>query len=560
MSLVVSAGLVVPVQPALAEGEAGAYLAARAADLAGDHRAAAQWYVRALAADPANPRLLDAALRVHLGLGKLEQAAGFAELLVDMGRTSQLGQLVLAAEAARIGEWRTIFTHLEEGRAVSPLIDGLSQGWALVGTGEVTRALSTFGEVAETRGLRPFGLYHKALALALAGDMEGADAILSLPPDQGLQRTRRAVIAHAEVLSQLGRNADAVQLLQDTFGADLDAGLRDMANRLEAGEPMPFTFITSPEEGLAEVFFTVAGTIAGEAPEELVLMYLQLAHALNPDDAEIILMMAGLLDRMERHQLAVETFNRVPTTSPMFAMAEIGRADALRRGGEAETAVEVLSQLLRNDPGNGAAHVRLGDVLRSLERFEAAREAYGTALTLFDGDDPARWFIHFTRAIASHMLDDWPQTEADLRAALAINPDQPQVLNYLGYSLVERHENMDEALDMIERAVAGDPDNGAIVDSLGWVFFRLGRFDEAVEQLERAVELLPTDPIINDHLGDAYWAVGRKREARFQWSRALSFDPEEDETARIRRKLEVGLDQVLIEEGAEPLSVAHDGR
>lgn len=553
-----SAGVLSPAPPALAKGEAGAYLAARTADLAGDHRTAAQWYLRALSVDPDNPRLLDAALRVHLGLGKLDEAAGFAGRLVDLGRTSQLGQLVLAAEAARSGEWRAIFNHLEEGRAVSPLIDGLSQAWALVGTGEVTRALGAFGEVAETRGLRPVGLYHKALALALAGDMEGADAIMSLPPDQGFQRTRRAAIAHAEVLSQLGRNADALQLLGDAFGSDMDAGLRAMADRLEAGEPLPFAFITSPQEGLAEVYFTVAGTIAGEAPEELVLMYLQLAHALNPDDAEIILMLAGLLDRMERHQLAVETFIRIPPASPMFAMAEIGRADALRRGGEVETAAEVLSQLVRSDPGNGAAHVRLGDVLRSLERFEAARDAYGMALTLFAEDDPARWFIHFTRAIAAHMMDDWPGTEADLRAALAINPDQPQVLNYLGYSLVERHENLDEALDMIERAVAGDPDNGAIVDSLGWVFFRLGRFEEAVEQLERAVELLPVDPIINDHLGDAYWAVGRKREARFQWSRALSFDPEEDEADRIRRKLDVGLDQVLIEEGAEPLSVAHD--
>ena len=150
------------------------------------------------------------------------------------------------------------------------------------------------------------------------------------------------------------------------------------------------------------------------------------------------------------------------------------------------------------------------------------------------------------------MLDDWPNTEADFRQALTLNPDQPQVLNYLGYSMVEKKINLDEALAMIQTAVDQSPDSGYIIDSLGWAKFRHGRFEEAVPHLERAAELMPVDPIVNDHLGDAYWAVGRKLEAAFQWRRALSFDPEEKEIDRVRRKLEVGLDQVLIEEGEPP--------
>ena len=137
--------------------------------------------------------------------------------------------------------------------------------------------------------------------------------------------------------------------------------------------------------------------------------------------------------------------------------------------------------------------------------------------------------------------------------ALQLNPEEPHVLNYLGYSLVERREKLDEALDMIERAVAAEPDNGYITDSLGWAFYRLGRYEEAVPVMERAVELASTDPVINDHLGDVYWAVGRVREAEFQWRRALSYAPSDDlDLDRVRRKLEVGLDQVLIDEGAEP--------
>ncbi|MEL6934978.1 MAG: tetratricopeptide repeat protein, partial [Pseudomonadota bacterium] len=160
-------------------------------------------------------------------------------------------------------------------------------------------------------------------------------------------------------------------------------------------------------------------------------------------------------------------------------------------------------------------------------------------------------------------LGIWESAEADFRKALELNPDHPQVMNYLGYSLVEKRIKLDEALDMIERAVKAQPDSGHIVDSLGWVLYRLGRYEEAIGHMERAAELMPVDPVVNDHLGDVLWAVGRFFEAEFQWKRALSFVDEDKPSPdidpdRIRRKLEVGLDVVLEEEGAEPLKVAED--
>lgn len=557
LALIAGLGLAPPMLQA--DGQSGPYLAARSADLAGDHALAAVWYGRALAGDPDNPALLEDAVRVTLGLGDLDTAVGFADRLVITGVPSQLADMVHAADATRRGDWRAIFADLEGGRSVGPLIDGLTQGWALVGEGQMTRAVTTFDEVADTRGLRPFGLYHKALALAAVGDFGGAEAIMALPPQDGFQMTRRAAIARAQVLGQLGRPDDAVALIDSVFGGEPDAALRAVRDNLAAGEVVPFDFIASPVEGIAEVYLSVAGSLLGEAPDELVLMYLQIALTLHPADTEIILMTAALLDQMDRHAPAIATYALVPSDDPGFPPAEMGRAEALRRSGEVETAIEVLSSLARSHGNIAGVHVRLGDVLRTSERFDAARDAYSSALDLLPAEDPSRWFVLFTRAIAQHQLDAWDEAEVDLRAALALRPDQPQVLNYLGYSLVEEGVKLDEALDMIERAVAGDPQNGAIVDSLGWVYYRLARYDEAVVQLERAAELLPIDPIINDHLGDAYWAVGRQREAQFQWSRALSFEPEEDESLRIRRKIEVGLDQVLVEEGADPLAVANGG-
>jgi tetratricopeptide (TPR) repeat protein len=270
-------------------------------------------------------------------------------------------------------------------------------------------------------------------------------------------------------------------------------------------------------------------------------------------------MAAELLEDLGQYELATEAYKSVPRDHPSHQAAEIGRAQALRQAGKPDAAIEVLEQLTGRYGDYPAVHSALGDMLRALERYDAAAEAYDRAIALYDGaPSDAAWFLYYARGIAHERLDEWPAAEADFRQALELNPDQPQVLNYLGYSLVEKQEKLEEALEMIERAVEARPDSGYIVDSLGWALYRLGRYEEAVGHMERAAELLPVDPIVNDHLGDVYWAVGRRTEARFQWNRALSFDPEPEEAERIRRKLEVGLDAVLAEEGAEPLAVAGD--
>ena len=272
---------------------------------------------------------------------------------------------------------------------------------------------------------------------------------------------------------------------------------------------------------------------------------------------------ADLLEGLGQYELAIAEYRGVAADDPAYHVAELGRAAALRRLDKVDQAIEVLEQLTRSHGDLAVVHSTLGDILRAQDEDQAAILAYTKALELTDEGDKRAWFLHFSRGIAYSQDKDSVAAEEDFRAALTVNPEQPQVLNYLGYSLVEENRKLDEALDMIERAVAASPNSGYIVDSLGWVYYRLGRYDEAVIQMERAVELEAVDPVVNDHLGDVYWAVGRQREARFQWSRALSFiqfkDTEtEAELDRIRRKLEVGLDTVLQEEGADPLKVAND--
>jgi tetratricopeptide (TPR) repeat protein len=545
--------------PAGAEVDIGAYLAARSAGATGDLEAAARYYGEALAADPTNAGLIENTIRSLIGIGDFENAVPLAQTLGDMGVPSVFARLVTQAELAREGDWDGILSALEAGETISPLMDGLLRAWAYVGKGDMTKALSAFDEMIEQPGLRPFGMYHKALALAVVGDLEGADAILAGPDRADLQRTRRATIAHALILARLDRPEDAVARIDSTFGGEPDPMIDALRTAVAAGERFPYGEVTDARTGVAELYFSVASAIAAETPDGLTLLYARLAQALDPTHSDAVLLSGAVLDEMQQHTLAAETLATIGPENPSFHAAELGRADALRNGDQPERAAEVLENLTRVYPESAVAFASLGDMQRRLELFEPAKAAYGRALELYPEDHPGRWFVYFVRGIVNYELDDWPGAEADFRASLALSPDQPQVLNYLGYSLVERRENLDEALDMIERAVAGQPQNGAIVDSLGWALYRLGRYEDAVAPMERAAELEPVDPVVNDHLGDVYWAVGRQMEARFQWHRALSFDPEPEEAERIRRKLEVGLDVVLQEEGADPLTVAQDG-
>ncbi|MEM7613562.1 MAG: tetratricopeptide repeat protein, partial [Pseudomonadota bacterium] len=337
-----------------------------------------------------------------------------------------------------------------------------------------------------------------------------------------------------------------------------DPEVEAMVATLSAGEPLEFTQITTAAQGAASVFSILAGALTREQAERLGLVYARLATHIRPSYDEVTTLIGDVLTDQGQFDLAAEAFEEVAATSAWYVTAEVGRADALSSADRVDEAIEVLSNLARVKPDNMSVITALGDMMRREDNFSGAAEVYDQAINLIDVATPSDWRLFYVRGIAHERTDQWPKAEADFRRALELNPDQPHVLNYLGYSMVELHQNLEEALDMIERAVAQRPNDGYITDSLGWVLYRLGRYEEAVAPMERAVELLPVDPILNDHLGDVLWKVGRQNEAVFQWKRALSFEPEDEDLERIRRKLEVGLDVVLAEEaeGEAPAETA----
>jgi tetratricopeptide (TPR) repeat protein len=531
--------------------DAGAYLAARIAEAENDFAAATAWYGKAILSDADNPRLLEGAVLAELGAGDIDLAIRAATRLRALGgEPNQLSAVAILADQAQREDYAAILADLEAGSPLGELVNQLVGAWAQVGAGSMSDALDAFDRMTGTEGLEAFGLYHKALALASVGDFEGADEILSGRAAGPIFVMRRGVFAHVEILSQLERNADALALLDRSFGTDPDPLVDALRLRLTAGEPIPFQTIRTARDGIAEVFYSVATALNREADPIYTLLHLRVASYLRPDHADATLLTADVLQELDQHRLAAETYATFGPEDPNFVAAEIGRAGALHAEGNPDAAIGALQALARTHGNILSVQFALGDMLRMEERFDEAEVAYTAAIDLLPEVTENDWVLFFYRGIAHEQSRDWPPAEADFRRALELNPTQPQVLNYLGYGLVDRGEKLDEALGMIQKAVAGDPDQGYIIDSLAWALFKLGRYKEALEPMERASLLEPVDPIVTDHLGDVYWMNDRKLEARFQWRRALSFEPTETDAKRIHRKLEVGLDAVMQEEAA----------
>jgi Flp pilus assembly protein TadD len=549
--------------PAVAESFSGAYLAARQAQYLNDYEAAARYFTVALTRDPSNIEIMDELILAQIALGQFDRAGAVARKLEADGHRSQVGQMALAAIEGAEENYDALIARVEDERLMGELVDGLVKAWALVGKGDMSAALAEFDVISEENGTRAFGHYHKALALALVGDLEGAEALFGGAQPGSIMQSRRGLLTHVQILSQLGRSEVALEQLKARFGDTQDPEITQMRDVLEAGGDLRFDVLQSPRDGVAEVFFTIAGALAVEPRGTDTLLFARVAQHMRPDLVDASLLLAQLLEDQGQYEAAVAAYRSVPNTHPAFYVAEMGRAETLREAGKTDAAIEVMTTLAKTYGTLPVVQSAMGDLLRGEERFEEAIAAYDRSLALWDGRENTDWRTYYARGIVHERLDKWEQAEADFRAALAISPGEPNVLNYLGYSLVEHHTKLDEALEMIEQAVAARPQSGYIIDSLGWALFRLGRYEEAVPHMERAAELMSIDPVVNDHLGDVYWAVGRKLEAEFQWKRALSFidhgevsqdaDPE-----RIRRKLEVGLDKVLEDEGAKALELVND--
>jgi tetratricopeptide (TPR) repeat protein len=521
---------------------AGSYLAGRSADVARDLQAAATYFTAALERDPDNPILLERVIVLRVANGEVEPALELADRLVEIDRLNPLARLVRSVVAFNDGNFVRSREEIAE-TAPAPLAlltAGLLTAWSEQATGDTDGALETIGELSGPSWYGIFQNYHQALIADLAGREDDAvEHIAEAFNSDG--SALRVVEAYGVILARAGKRQDAIVGLR-AFMAEQPNNpvIAGLLASIEGGLTPP-PVASTPVEGAAEVLYGLGAAIGTDQGTELPAAYLHLSRYLKPS-ADLTLMALGdLLFSAERCQDALAVYDRISPDSVLKRNADIQSGLCLDLLDRTDEAAARLNPLINADPPDLDAIVALGNIYRGRERFAEAAAIYTKGIDLIGDPEPNQWRLFYFRGVASERSKNWPQAEKDLELALELSPDQPQVLNYLGYSWVDMGSRLDDGLEMIRKAVEQRPRDGYIVDSLGWAYYRLGRYEEAVAQLEIAVELRPEDPVINDHLGDAYWQVGRKLEATFQWNHARDLDPEPADLEKIVKKLESGL-------------------
>ena len=538
-----------------AEISFGGYLAGRHALSTKDFDAASTYLSRAIEDDIENPELLNGLISVQVSLGDIGAAKISSDNLDLLGVQTQLSNMVKIAIQLRNRDFDNAKQQIENEQGINPLLDKIVTGWAFADQGNFEDAETIFDEIGKGSSLAQFSQMQKASMLAAYGRYESA---LNTIGNLEKNSNRISIDARAlkvQLLLKLDNKEEATEYFSRIFGDGVNSDAANLRMQVE-DHPNAYSIeeSLSLEAGIAYAFYAIADILKDDADPNTALLYVRLAQYLNENSQKAILLAADLLEQMGQYDLAVAEYAKISPSSSYFLSSELGRVGALRDGGKTEAALEVLYYLSREFSDIGIVHNSLGDFLRREERYSEAKIAYDRAVDIYRENNNVSWVVLYARGITHERLQEWDKAESDFRNALTINPDQANVLNYLGYSLIDRGEKLDEAMTMIEKAVSLQPESGYIVDSLAWGLFKLGKYETAIPHMEKAAELMPVDPIVTDHLGDLYWAVGRQLEAKFQWRRALSFDPELKDATRIREKLRIGLDRVLVNEGLKPTS------
>ncbi|MFL5286907.1 MAG: tetratricopeptide repeat protein [Rhodopila sp.] len=523
----------------LGSGLIGNYLAGRFALSEGDSVTAANDLLKAVAQSPGDPELIQQAFMACLDAGRPETVK-LAKQLPD----NQVAQLVVADADLKAGRWQSAEQrfHGLPRQGMTQLLQPLLVAWAQLGDGRVDSALSTLRPYVDNPRFRGLFALHAAM-IADAGNRtdEAARLYRIVESDMAEPNLRMAQVL-ASWQARSGQAAEAQRILASlpAVAPDLSIAMPGLlANAVK--RPVP-----RAQDGVAEAYFTFAALLRSQDVNDFSLVMLRLALDLRPDFTAARLLAADVMVNQRHPALALRMLNDVPGSDPLIPVVQLKRAALADRLGRSDEAMRDLERLARDYPDSPLPDQQRGDILRTKQRFGDAVAAYDRAIARVSRPVATDWVLFYDRGVALERSNQWPKADTDFRRALQLSPDQPFVLNYLGYSYADMGHHLDEARAMIQRAAERRPNDGAITDSLGWVMFRQGDAHQAVKTLEKAVELEPEDPTINGHLGDAYWAAGRKLEAQYQWRRALTLNPAPDDAAKLEAKLASGRTDAVV--------------
>jgi tetratricopeptide (TPR) repeat protein len=533
---------------------AGAVLAGRTAESDRDLATAIELYERALGFEPTNTDIKQRLMVLLFNNGMFDEGIAIANDLKGDPVLENVSRLALGIDAIRQREYKNAENLLSYAGVndLERLVYGLLQAWALQGDGELDKAQAAIDKLEGPDWYGIFKTFHSAALEEASGNVDQARRLYTeLITDQNSAGTApdtyiRATMALAGMESRDGNRQKALDAI--ATGSAFSAGyapLKALRQRVDANDP-PNADIRNAAEGASAVLYTIGSALNRSGAEDFVSLYLNFAHSLDPDNAATLIMLGSLAENLGKPEQAIDIYRRVPDDSVMHRVSELQLGLNLADLGRLEEAKGHLKNLIDQDTQDMRSYLAYGSVLSDAKSYREMADNYDKAANAI-GLLPKRshWNIYFQRGIAYERLKEWEKAEPNFKRALELSPNQSQVMNYLGYSWIDMNINLEEGMDLIRDAVRLRPNDGYVVDSLGWAYYRLGDYENAVEELERAVEIRPGDPTINDHLGDAYWRAGRRLEAGFQWKRALTMKPELADVPKIEQKIDVGLPDIM---------------
>ncbi len=466
-----------------------------------------------------------------------------ANQVIKVNSQQRMARVVLGLKEMRNKNFKDARDHFTEAAytPIGELTAAMLRAWSYAGEKNLTAALKELAKLDANESFANFKALHEALIEDFLGDDLRADASYKKAYKQA-GSSLRVTQAYGNYLDRKGRIDEAKKVYGDFLAnGNNNVLIAGQLASLNAGKKPADKFIPSVLAGAGEALFSIAAAMNDQESADVALLYANLALN-NASDKPVMVTLVGDINAdLERYAAAIAAYEQVPSDSPLHASATIQVALNLQRDDKSKDAQARLQGLLATNPNDIDAWSTLGNIYRNNEDYAHAAESYNKAIDLTVAKGAPEWQLYYYRGISQERLKDWPKAEADLNAALKLSPEESSVLNYLGYSLIDRKERLDDAIAMVKKAVELKPNDGYIVDSLGWAYYQLGNYDEAVPQLERAVDLKAGDAIIAEHLGDVYWRVGRKLEARFQWQHAKDNNPEPDDLKRIQDKLDNGM-------------------
>ncbi len=522
-------------------GLAGSFLSSRFARNHQDLNAAARHLRETLAHDPNNLRLVHEAMRMSLLAGDIPQAITFANTLKADAKTDALVATLLMLDAVKQSKYDLANQYVEQapGGGLYGIVRPVMTEWISIAAGDVVGSVNMQEAIDKAGFFGPFLTYHVALMNDVLGNDHGALEGYTKASYDPETTPYRVVEALANFYARQGQWDKAQQTFDDYARANPDSSLLPGKLKPTEGEVRPL--VADAKEGLAELFFTTASILFGEESTQDTFLYLRIALDLKPNLPPAQLMLANLYEQVEDYKQAIAIYDGMEQGNVFYRRGQVRKALNLEAMGKRDQAIALLDRISRDHETDSLALITKGDMLRESQRFEEAAEAYGEALKRSQPLSGSDWPLLYARGISYERAGEWPKAEADFLQALKLEPNQPDVMNYLAYSWLMMNKNITQARQYLEVALNARPDDAHIIDSMGWAQYLSGDFESAVAAFEKAAELMPEDPTVNDHLGDAYWRVGRQTEAKFQWQRALTFKPEPEAEAAIKRKLTDGL-------------------